>query len=125
VTMNNQNGSPNGSLTCALCLDLAPTHRPTARWRFNVAENLLIESALLFAFSDLEVSSQTCAFCSVIKTGIEIISRGVLRAELRRLGNREASIIVQNNTPVEVKVLGEGGNEEESVRLQFFVKDGK
>jgi len=63
----------------------------------------------------------------VIKNGIEIISGGVtlLGAELRGLGDREASIIVQNNTPVEVKVLGEGGNEEESVRLQVFVKDGK
>jgi hypothetical protein len=125
VTMDDQKRSPNGSLTCALCLDLAPNHRPTTRWRFNVAENLLIESSLDFAFSDLEVSSQTCAFCSVIKDGIEIISRGVLGDELRGLGDREASIIVQNNTPVEVKILGEGGNEEESVRLQFFVKDGK
>ena len=125
--MDDQKGSPNGSLTCAVCLDLIPNHRPTTRWRFNVAENLLIESALPFAFSDLEVSSQTCAFFLVIKNGIEIISGGVtlLGAELRGLGDREASIIVQNNTPVEVKVLGEGGNEEESVRLQVFVKDGK
>jgi hypothetical protein len=61
----------------------------------------------------------------VIKDGIENISRGVLEAEMRGLGDRETSIIVQNNTPVEVKVLGEGGNEEVSVRLQFFVKDGK
>jgi hypothetical protein len=125
VNMDDQKRSPSGSLTCAVCLDLIPNHRPTTRWRFNVAENLLIESALPFAFLDLEVSSQTCAFCSVIKDGIEIISRGVLGAKLRGLGDREASIIVQNNTPVEVKVLGEGGNEEESVRLQFFVKDGK
>lgn len=78
-----QTRSPSRSLTCAVCLDLIPKRLPTNRWRFKVAENLLIESVLPFVFSDLEVSSQTCVFCLVIKDGIEIMSRGVLGAKLR------------------------------------------
>ncbi len=85
-----------------------------------------IESILSFKISELEKSSPLCIFCAVIKDGIEIMRGGVLKAELEgELSERDAFIIVQGNDPVEVKILGEGGNEDKAVRLQLFMKDGK
>ena len=114
-------GSPNPSLVCAVCLDLIPNHLPTSGWRFKVTENLLIESSLHFSFSDIEVSSQICALCSVIKDGVEIMFRG----EVEGLGDRECSIIVHHESPLEVEVFGKDGNNEESVRMEFFAQEGE
>jgi hypothetical protein len=124
--MDIQNRPPSGSLTkCLVCLDLIPNHH-TTQWKFNVAENLTIESTLPFKISELDVSSQLCVLCSVIKDGIGIMRNGALKAKLRGgMVQKEAVIIVQINAPVEVKILCDGGNEKDFLRMQFFVKDGK
>jgi hypothetical protein len=57
----------------------------------------------------------------VIKDGVEIMFRG----ELEALGGRECSIIVHHGSPLEVKIFAEDGNDEESVRMQFFAQEGK
>ena len=112
------------SLTsCPICLDLKPVHNPTTPWQLTVADNLLIESTLPFTFAALEISAQGCGTCAVIKNGIVLMSGGVFRDELQGLSERKGCFIVQNDHPLEVEVFGEPGNEEKSVRMQFYVKE--
>jgi len=111
------------SPACAVCLDLKPDLRPPTRWQCNAAENLLIESAVDFSFQDLEKSSQECSLCSVVKSGLETLSRGALGDQLSRLDDRKGSFIVQRNLPLEVEILGE--SDESSVRVQSFKEEGK
>jgi hypothetical protein len=125
VVAFNQASVMRPSLTCPVCLDLTPNHLPTTRWQFKVTENLLIECALHFAFSELEISCLSCAVCAVIKNGIEMMSRGEFRDELEGLSEREGCFIVQKNSPFEVEVFGEDGDEDEAVRMQFYVEEGK
>lgn len=57
----------------------------------------------------------------MIKDGVKIMFQG----ELEGLGERECSIIVHHGSPLEVKIFGQDGNDEESMRMQFFAQEGK
>jgi hypothetical protein len=49
----------------------------------------------------------------------------MFQGEIEGLGERECSIIVHHGSPLEVKIFGEDGSDEESVRVQFFAQEGK
>ena len=112
------------SIPCAVCLDLNPTHFRTTRWQVNVTGNLLIEYVLPFTISELETSSQGCAFCAVVKNGIELISGDAFRDDREGLSGRRGSFIVQKDLPCEVEIFGEDGNVRKS-RMQFYMQEGE
>lgn len=87
-----------------------------------------IEYTLPFCLRELELSSRTCAFCSLIKEGVESTCRDP--GSFHREGNdspinRRGRIIVQKSAPLEVELNYDESSGRETVlsRLQFFVAD--
>src|SRR3954465_11025060 len=96
---------PN-NLSCPVCLALTPNRLPTTQWQFNVADNQVIECRLPFDFAALDIASENCYVCSIIRDGIVEISRGVVRDEFQGLSQRKGHFIVQRQSPVEVEISG-------------------
>ncbi|KAM3068410.1 hypothetical protein ACMFMF_009225, partial [Clarireedia jacksonii] len=126
---------------CAVCLDLNPFQsRQVARWQARIAKNWKIEQILPFCLRQLKISSQTCAFCSVIKNGI-ISTYGIAGTndstlithdfDLDQIFVGEGRIIVLDPAGLEVEFFEERDEEEQGEekgvgrirRLQFFVRD--
>ncbi|KAI9641566.1 hypothetical protein NHQ30_010378 [Ciborinia camelliae] len=94
------------------------------RWQINVAGSETIEYILPFNIGELEVSSRTCVFCSLIKNGVEATCRDgdLFYHEYNNSIEKHGRIIVQKSAPFEIELIHDkyGTKEEMTTRLQFF-----
>jgi hypothetical protein len=109
--------------SCDTCFDLDHT---STRWNVDVKDNLTIEYSLSFESSQLALAAeQGCAICSLIRNGLELMSRKLfLFDQLRPYRGR---FILQTDCPVEVEVVDESRMDlsaKPSARIQYYTHEG-
>jgi hypothetical protein len=105
---------------CDICLSFDRHFDRGNRWHVGIRDDLTLEYSLEFECQQLKISAQSgCATCSVVLSGLQLMSRKYIRGESQPHRGR---FILQADSPLEVEILDP--EKKEHVRIQYYTLIG-